>query len=250
MRWAAFAASAIALAAACGASAEDGPYRHFTRPAIDTNRNDRIIYAPVATAYPGARPGELPHDVSVATWYALASGQTAKPDKVLDNGRYVLERFETIRNGAEPALEVVISRYPAPTGGDVPLLRVVDRDSNISSAATPISSAIPGGVRYRFQVRPPLHDFAAMSNPGSRREAQQYMLRFLPARPVAQPAAMRRAGTFGGASTETVMSQGPPQLTVAERVAGKRLEFRSAKAPGVVVYDAKVAGKRQERRNR
>ena len=252
MRWTQLAAATLLLGTIGGARAEDGPYRHFTRPAIDPNRNDRIIYVPVALGYTeGPRPG-MPHDVSAATWYLEPLGsREAKPDKVLDDARYVLERFETVRVGGRPMLEVVITRYPAPAAGtDVPLLRVVEPESNISAAATATVSAIPGGVRYRFLVEPPLRNFAPEGDPGMVPATDRYSLLFMPARDVKYPAAMRQLGTFAGASVETRMQQGPPQLPVQERVAGKRLEFRNTRSAGRVVYTEKVAGKRQEIRNR
>jgi hypothetical protein len=46
------------------------------------------------------------------------------------------------------------------------------------------------------------------------------------------------------------MEQGPPRLPLEERVAGKRLEFRSARSAPQVTYDERVAGKRQEIRKR
>ncbi|MGV3719647.1 MAG: hypothetical protein ACO1SX_01960 [Actinomycetota bacterium] len=252
MRWPVIAGAIIALGATGMVKAEDGPYRRFTRPQIDTNRNNRMVYVPVASAFPGSRPAEMPYDVASAAWYARPLGsRDVKPDKVLDGDTYQLERFDTARNGDSTVFEVVITRSPAPPADwDIPLLRVVEGRSNISSAATPTTTPIDGGVRYRFLVRPPLEGFAPTPNGVNRSEAVRYQLAFLPAREVKEPPALRRAATFDGASVETRMQQGPPQLTVAERVAGKRLEFRSSRSAGRVVNDQKVAGKRQELRNR
>lgn len=253
MRWPVIAGAALVLAATGSVWAEDGPYRRFTRPLIDTNRNNRAVYVPVLSAFSESRPAELPYDVASAAWYARPLGSRAvKPDKVLDGDAYHLERFEAARSGDAPVFEVVITRSPAPPPADwdTPLLRVVEVNSAISSAATPTTTAIPGGVRYRFLVRPPLQGFIPTSDTVNRSGAERYQLAFLPSRDVKEPPALRRAATFDGASVETRMQQGPPQLPVAERVAGKRLEFRSTRTAGRVVYDAKVAGKRQELRNR
>jgi len=252
MRWPVIAGAVIALGAAGVVNAEDGPYRRFTRPQIDTNRNNRMVYVPVVSAFSEPRPADMPFDVASAAWYSQPLGSRGvKPDKVLDRDTYHLERFDTARSGDSTVFEVVITRSPAPPADwDVPLLRVVETNSSISSAATPTTTPMSGGVRYRFLVRPPLQGLTPTSNGANRSGAERYQLAFLPARGVKEPPALRRAATFDGASVETRMQQGPPQLTVAERVAGKRLEFRSARSAGQVVFDQKVAGRRQERRDR
>jgi hypothetical protein len=211
-----------------------------------------MVYVPVASAFPGARPAEMPYDVASAAWYSqpLGSGGV-KPDKTLNGETYQLERFVAARSGASTVFEVIITRSPAPPADwDVPLLRVMETGSGISSAATPTTSPIPGGVRYRFQVRPPLQGFIPVSDTTNRTGAERYQLAFMPSRDVKLPPAMRRAGTFDGASVETRMQQAPPQLPIAERVAGRRLEFRNTRSAGRVVNDEKVAGKRQELRRR
>jgi hypothetical protein len=252
MKWPAFAIVAITVAAASGAGAQDeGPYRRFTRPPIDPNRNNRMIYAPVVAAYPGSRPAGLPYDVSAATWYQQPLGSRAvKPDKVLDDGTYVLERFGALRDGGASVFEVVITRTPALPGAPVPELRVVHPDSAISAAGFPTVTQTAGGTTYRFLVRPPLAGFIPTGSAATAQDLSRYELRFLPAREVRNPAWMRQAGTFAGASVESRMAEGPPRLPIEERVAGKRLEFRSARSAPVVTYDEKVAGRRQEQRNR
>ncbi|MCC2670205.1 MAG: hypothetical protein K0Q72_2676 [Armatimonadetes bacterium] len=252
MRWPAFAAAAVTIATAGGAVAQDGPYRRFTQPPIDPNRNNRMIYAPVASAYPGSRPADQPHDVSAATWFQQSLGsRAARPDKVLDGGSYVLERFTTIGNGDNPMFEVVVTRTPAPPAGTaLPALRVVHPDSAISAAALPTMTQASGSATYRFLVRPPLAGFTPVASAPGGQNASRYELRFLPAGEVRNPVWMRQAGTFAGAGVEARMSQAPPQLPVEERVAGRRLEFRSAQSAPVVTYDEKVAGRRQEQRNR
>lgn len=251
MRWPVFTGTLLLLGSV-GATCADGPYRRFTQPPIDPNRNNRMIYAPVVSAFSGARSAELPHAVAAAAWYNVTTGsQGTKADKVIDGGRYTLERLGEPSRGGSGAVEVVIARYPAPAADwDVPVLRVVDAASGISSSATAVTEPLVGGVRYRFQVPGPLRRFAAISDAPDQLRAPRYQLEFLPEGGVKEPVALRRAGTFGGASVEMRMTQGPPQLPVAERVAGKRLEFRSARSAGRVVYDEKVAGKRQELRTR
>ena len=248
MKWPAFAVVAITVAAAGSAGAQDGPYRRFTQPAIDPTNNNRMIYAPVVAAHSGSRPAGLPYDVSAATWYQQPLGSRAvKPDKVLDNGTYVLERFQAVRGSGAPMFEAVITRTPAlPAGAALPELRVVHPDSAISAAGFPTATQTGNGTTFRFLVRPPLADLTASSDTTAGQDLSRYELRFSPARDVKNPPWMRQAGTFAGASIETRMQQGPPRLPIEERVAGKRLEFRSARSAPVVTYDEKVAGRRQE----
>lgn len=250
MRWPAFTVVAITLTAAGGAGAQDGPYRRFTRPPIDPNNSNRIIYAPVASAFPGARPPEQPHDVSAATWYTLPLGATnAGANKVLDDAQYRVERFTAVRgDNGMPLLEVVVVRSPGPVPGAAPpQLRVVHPQTHISAAAFP---AATDGGRYRFLVRPPHLGLAPEGDVAVLPSADRYELRFMPAGSVRYPPTMRQAGTFAGAGVEVRMAEGPPRLPVQERVAGKRLEFRSAQSAPVVTFDQRVAGRRQELRNR
>lgn len=252
MRWSAIAVMAISVVAAGSAQAQQDPYRRFTREPIDPNENNKIIYVPVASAYPGTRPGEQPYDRAAASWYQeLLGTREAKPDRVLDKGNYVLNRFEAVGAPGARMLEVVVTRYPAPEAdAPLPQLRITHPSTNISASAFATATAVAGGMQYRFLVRPPLLGFAPNADPNNLPASDQYTLSFLPARDVPLPASLRTAGTFSGSGVEARMSQGPPRLPVEERVAGRRLEFRSARSAPLVTYDERVAGRRQEKRKR
>lgn len=252
MRWSAVAIMAITIVSAGGARAQQDPYRRFTRAPIDPNENNKIVYVPLASAFPGARPGEQAYDTAAASWYQASLGsQGSKPDQVLDKGNYVLNRFETVGQEGARMLEVVVTRYPAPPAGTpLPQLRITDPGSNISASAFATETAVAGGTQYRFLVRPPLLGFAPTADPRNLPASERYALSFLPAREVPPPPRLRTAGTFSGAGVEARMSEGPPRLPVEERVAGRRLEFRSARSAPVVTYDERVAGRRQETRKR
>lgn len=239
MRTQLLAATIIATALAGSAQAQNsGPYRRFTDWPTDTNRNDRIVYAPLGWAFTGSRPVGQPHDVSSATWYQVRPGSAAvKPDSVLDKAEYRLERFD-MANGV---FNVVITRR----GGQAdpaPELRLVDTETNITSRAQPSIE----GDRYTFVVKPPLAGFGASATP----KAERFEIRFMGSGNVRPPASIVRAPTFGGEDLETRSLSGPPQLPKSERVAGKRIEYRSATGPRVVEDSERVAGKRQEMRRK
>src|ERR687886_187393 len=100
MRWTVLATAVMAAAVASPAGAQRmGADRHFTWLTTDTNRSDRIIYAPVGAIYPGRRPASQPYDVSAATWYRQPLGShNVKPDKNLENAQYTLESFDTVKD--------------------------------------------------------------------------------------------------------------------------------------------------------
>lgn len=237
------AAAVLALAVAGAARAQEVEnYRRFTTQPGDTNRNNRIIYAPIATAYPGSRPAHQAYEQPAASWYQKTLGTTGKPDKTLDNAEYRLDRFEM--KGGE--IEVVITR----TGGrneSAPELRVTEPKSLLTSRASAHITPIAGGSRYTFALRPPLAGFAP---PSQLPASNQYVIEFMASGYVAPPSSMARKPTFDGVNPEIRALQGPPRLPVEERVAGKRMEYRSAKSAPTVVTDPKVAGKRQEYRDK
>lgn len=252
MRWSAIAVMAITIVSAGSARAQQDPYRRFTREPIDPNENNKMVYVPLASAFPGPRPADQPYDVAAASWYDERLGSHGtKPDRVLDKGNYVLNRFETMDGEGSRMLEVVVTRYPAsPAGTPAPQMRITDPGSNISASAFAVPVPVAGGTEFRFRVRPPLLGFAPNADRGNLPASNRYILSFLPARDVPLPAELRTAAGFSGAGVEAQMAQGPPRLPVEERVAGKRLEFRSARSAPQVTYDERVAGRRQERRNR
>jgi len=252
MRWSAIVVMAITIVSAGGAQAQQDPYRRFTREPIDPNENNKIVYVPLASAFPGPRPGDQPYDVAAASWYSERLGnRESKPDRVLDKGTYVLNRFETVGAPGSRMLEVVVTRFPAPPAASpAPQLRITDPRSNISASAFATAAPVAGGTEFRFRVRPPLLGFSPNADPENLPASNRYTLSFLPARDVPLPPALRTAATFSGAGVEARMDQGPPRLPLEERVAGKRLEFRSARRAPQVTYDERVAGRRQEMRKR
>jgi hypothetical protein len=226
------------LAGAAGA--QEYAYRRFDQPPTDTNRSNRIVYVPLGWAFSGSRPPQQPYDVSVATWYQATPG--ARADNVLDNGNYVLEQFA---NGSRPGMLRVVIRRSGPAVQDLPELRVVDRDSLLTTRAQAQVERNGAGVRYVFDVPSPL----ITSQPqGDRRPG--YELRLMTARPdVRLPSYIVRKPTFSGMDPELRRTLPPPQLPYAERVAGKRIEYRSPRSAGRVVEDRqRVAGSREERR--
>jgi hypothetical protein len=230
----------VSTVLAGAASAQEYAYRHFDQPVTDTNRSNRIVYVPLGWAFPGARPPQQPYDVSVATWYRGTPG--ARADNVLDKGEYVLERFE---NGARPGMLRVVIRRTGPAVQDLPELRVVDRDSALTTRAKARVERDGAGVRYVFDVPSPL----ITSQPrGDQRPG--YELRLMTARPdVRLPDYIVRKPTFSGMDLDERRALPPPQLPYAERVAGKRIEYRSPRSAGRVVEDRqRVAGSREERR--
>lgn len=227
IRW----AFALAVVLAAPAAAQVGPYRRFTEPAIDPNRNNRIIYAPVFSSFSERKPPQRPHDVASASWYLRHPGERdAVPDSVRDDGSYRLERFEGVRLPGESVdrLRVTIIRRPAPPPG-LPQIRVIHRDSALTSLGFPTVESIPGGVRYTFLVMSP-HVTAALPDarlgtPG----VDSFDLRFMPAHEVRLPPHLVRAPTFSGAEPEVRQVMPPPRLPYLERVAGKRIEYRSGR---------------------
>lgn len=252
MRWSAIAVMAVSIVSAGSAQAQQDPYRRFTREPIDPNENNKMVYVPLASAFSGPRPGDQPYDRAAASWHSeLIGSRESKPDRVLDKGSYVLNRFETVGEPGSRMLEVTVTRYPAlPAGAPAPQLRITDPRSNISASAYAATTPVEGGTQYRFLVRPPLQGFAPNADPANLPVSNRYALSFLPVGDVPLPAALRTAAGFGGIGVEARMEQGPPQLPLAERVAGKRLEFRNARSAPQVTYDERVAGKRQEMRKR
>ena len=244
MRRELFAGAVLAtlIGGAAGAQNDTGNYRRFTDDVGDTNRSNRIIYAPIGSAYPERRPARQPYDEASAAWYLQPVGATAvKPSKVLDKAEYTLDRFDLTPGG----MRVVITR----TGGQpepAPMLQILNTETQISSRATPVVTPVAGGSRYTFLVRPPHQGLASAFQTA---KSDRFELRFMSSREVPTPPSIARRPTFGGESKAIQALNGPPRLPRAERVAGKRIEYRSASSPGVVVQD-RVAGSRQERRNR
>lgn len=250
MRRGLIAAAALAALAGGPAHAQNtGNYRRFTTDPGDVNRSNKIIYAPIAMALPGPRPAQGIYQWSTATWYLQPVGSAgARPDKKLGDAQYTLERFEPVKgeNGDPGMFRVVITR----TGGGAepnPELRVTDPKTHITSRSEARVSAIPGGNRYEFLVRPPL---AGLYPDGRTPDPGRYEIQFMSSTRTSPPPALARRPTFGGEDPELRALSGPPRLPRAERVAGKRIEFRSARSDGQVVTDPKVAGKRQEFRDR
>jgi hypothetical protein len=233
MRWTLLATAVAAAAVAAPAGAQQvGADRHFTHIVTDTNRSDRIIYAPIGMAFSGPRPGSQPYDVSAATWYRQPLGsQNVKPDKNLEKAQYTLESFDAVKDQGLNQIRVVITRRPAPPEGtEAPRIAVVHPDSAISSTAFPKTEMLADGVRYTYMVMPPNLGFA------SRRDqitSDRYEIRFQPARDVHIPRYITKAPTFGGEDHEARdMAAPPPSLPRTERVAGKRLEYRRGRVVG------------------
>lgn len=234
MRWHVFAAVGLAAAVAAPAQAQVGGYRRFTTEPGDTNRSNKIVYVPVARAFSGSRPTQQPYDVAVASWYVEPLGsRNDRPDNKLDDAEYVLETFEAVKAEGErlPTMRVVVTRRPAPPEGTAPPeLTVLHRKTLISSRGMARVEPIADGVRYTFTLKPPLAEFgpAALSTPSG--ASPRYELSLFPAREVRLPRHITKAPTFsGGEDPETRMLTTPraPRLPEAERVAGKRFEFRN-----------------------
>jgi hypothetical protein len=243
--WHLIAAVTVAGAVAAPACAQEN-LRRFTEYPLETNHPERLVYVPLGWAFPGRRPAEQPYDVSAATWYLQPLGSAGvKPSKVLGRDEYVLERFgPAAREGASPAaFRVVITRRPAPAATtDLPRLEVVHPRTRISAIAFPSVEPVAGGVRYTYTVTPPYY---ALFTEATVPDAERFEIRFMPARGVQVPKYITRAPTFGGMDRQTLAQMPPPRLTVAERVAGKRIEYRTGK---VIDTRERVAGERQERR--
>lgn len=225
-------AAALCVAGAIPAHAQSGQgaLRRFTEHPTDTNRNNRVAYVPLGWSFSGQRPGSLPYDVSVATWYQLPIHTThVKPDKVLDSGTYRVERFDVVgsRPGESAQLRVVITRQPAPpVDAAPPRIQIVHGRTGISSLAFASAEALPDGVRYTFVAEPPQLNLAMN---GGRPDTDRYEVRLMPAREVSLPQNIARAPTFGGEDIQTRQAMAPPRLPREERVAGKRIEYRNGK---------------------
>ena len=247
---AALACSVCALTAASPAHAQDGNYRHFTRnPIDDVNGSDRIIYAPVVSHFPGARPGEMPYNYPVASWGGQFFGsRNVSPVVTSDHGKYQLEVFQLDQSTKNPILHVSIVRRPIPPEGEAPpQLRVIDNHSSISTSAFASVERLPDGLRYQFTVAPPLFDIDNLRSAEVLAGVRNFQLDLFPARDVERPKYIAGAPGFGGLDPLSRAAQPRPSLPSAERVAGKRLEYRSAKSPGPAVQEH-TAGKRQEER--
>lgn len=226
-----FAASLLAAAAIAGPTLADGvPSRHFTQSPTDTNRSERIVYAPLGMKVIGQRTINQPYDVSAATWYLKSPGaQGARPDKVLDKGAYTLDSFELLspRSASQgPRFKVVITRRPAPATEDMPEVHVVHPQSGITVRGFPQIETVADGVRYSYLITPPPFGFFPTGDFKSAASGQ-YEIRFMTARDVRPPASIARLPTFGGEDHSIRSTTPPPRLPAAERVAGKRIEYRN-----------------------
>jgi hypothetical protein len=232
--WAA--ALVVAAAAAVPARAQDGPLRRFY---WDVNRSNREVYVPLVWAFPGRRPADMPYSVSVASWFRQPLGaRDVRASTVLDKARYTLDEFSLMdANSPRARVAVVITRTPAlPEGTEPPRLDLV-HPSGISAPHVPADmESVPGGTRFTFITTPPLWNYTAGNSNVDPKDVQRYEVRLLTAREeVRRPRSITRAPTFGGFDIETRMSLPPPRLPREERVAGRRIEYRSGK----VVTDTK-----------
>lgn len=242
MRWQWVAAAALIAAGAGPARAQVSPYRRFTQnDVMDTNRNNRIVYLPVVmgVGFSGPRPGSQGYDVAAASWYLQPLGNpAARPDKVLDKGTYTLETFEAFRPaGAKDAqIRVVVTRRPAPPEGAAPPeIHLVDPRSYITARGPATVETLPDGVRYTATITPPAFGFDVREAAGRLASDNRFQVLLMSARDVKLPRAIARAPTFGGAEQWETLSRSGPQLPLVERVAGKRIEYRS----GQVIEESK-----------
>ena len=92
----------------------------------------------------------------------------------------------------------------------------------------PATETLADGVRYTYRITPPPFGFFPT---GDFRTAAQnrYEIRFMTARDVRPPASIARLPTFGGEDNSIRSASPPPRLPAAERVAGKRIEYRNGK---------------------
>ena len=222
MRWHPFAAAVLAVAAAGPASAQSGPERRFTDLPNDTNRNNKLIYVPLAMGASGPKPAGQPYDVAAAAWYGQPLGTAgAQADKVLDKSRCVLERFDSVRGSEGNLLRVIVTQRPAAPDAEPPMIRVVEAKSMLSASALAHVEPLSDGARYTFLVRHPSWDGAT---------APSFEIHLLPGREVKLPRYLVGAPTFvRGADRETRALTPPPRLPLIERVAGKRIEYRSGR---------------------
>lgn len=213
-----FAGVLLAAGISLPAAAQLGPYRRFTAPPMDPNRNELQIYVPLAQASARETPELNPHSIATASWLAAPVGSRNRaPDLKHGDSDYLLESFS--ESGG--ILHIVV-RGPAGAGG--PEIRVTHPQSGIGSSAQ-ASRVTPaaGGARYQFQVRAPHYLLTAARGRGSS-DSGHYDVSFSP-RQAAPPAEMQRKGTFAGQPREYQAPQGPPS-SIRSRVAGKRQIFR------------------------
>jgi hypothetical protein len=243
MRWQWLTAAAI-LGGAVPASAQDGNFRRFTQnPLLDPSRNERMVYVPFAMKASGPRPGAQPYDVASAVWLRKPLGAAAsRPDLAAGEGEYTLESVSRFEEGGAPKLRVVVLRRGG--GGDVgtPQLRVSEARSQLTSIAYAEPQPGPGGTRYVFTLLAP-----TPLTPGAR-QSGEYDIGFRPEGEVKPPRFTRRAPTFGGDDAYTRMGRSGPQLPLAERVAGRRIEYRTGRV--VDTTRERVAGSRKEYRGK
>jgi len=217
-------AAAMIAGTAAPSLAQVGPYRRFTQPTVDPNRNELQIYVPLVYANGKDERGTYSHMVSVASWLATPVGAAAeKPDLQHKDGEFVLERFAPIRQGRDAMLEVIIK---GKSSQDVtpPEVRITHSESAIGASATAqVTAAGPGMARYRFLVRPP-HHLLNVGLPASGLASQRYDISLLPrsAEPIPE---LKRNATFAGQPREYATPEAPPS-TVRSRVAGERQESR------------------------
>lgn len=217
-------AAAMVVGTAAPSLAQLGPYRRFTQPAVDPNRNEIEIYVPLVYANGRDQRGTFSHMVSVASWLATPVGAAAeKPDLQHKNGEFVLERFAPIRQGREAMLEVVI-RGNASADATPPAIRITHSETAIGSSATAqVTAAGPGMARYRFVVRAP-HYLLNVGRPASEMATQRYDISLLPRSAEPIPS-LKRNATFAGQPREYAAPQAPSS-TVRTSVAGERQESR------------------------
>ncbi len=230
MRWPILATATVALAAAVPARAQI-PYRHFEQPYWDTNRSDRIAYYPLAKAFSGPRPGVQPYNVAEASWFQQKLGTPElRPSQVHDGAEYALNQFTMERRNGTRMLHVVITRMGGTPDEGVPQLRVTHAPSRISvTSLARVTRAADGGVRYTFDIVPPTFGFSGDPSVRDAAEPARYQVDLIPPRNLQVPSYIARYPTFGGEEWKTRMDQPPPRLPVEERVAGKRIEYRSGR---------------------
>ena len=229
MKWSILAAATLALAAAVPARAQI-PYRHFEQPYWDTNRSDRIVYYPVVKAVSGPRPGTQPYSVAQASWFEQRLGaRDVKPNAIRDGAAYQLDEFTTLNNRGQRTLRVVITRHGGDMDTGVPQLRVTHDPSRISVTALPRVSQLSDGVRYTYTITPPSFGFTSDADVKDSAQAPRYQLDLLAERNLRVPDYVAKAPTFGGRDWKDRSDAPPPQLPVEERVAGRRIEYRSGR---------------------
>lgn len=228
MKWSILAAATVVLAAAVPARAQS-PYRHFEQPYWDTNRSDRIVYYPLARAFSGPKPGAQPYSVAQASWFEQRLGaRDVRPNHVLDGAAYQLDEFTTLNQRGTHTLQVVITRHGGATDEGVPQLRLTHGPSRISVTALPRVTQLTDGVRYTYTITPPSFGFGSDVD-AQDNQAPRYQLDLLAERNLKTPDYVAKAPTFGGQDWKDRSDAPPPQLPLQERVAGRRIEYRSGR---------------------